>query len=249
MGVRIRSVVPAAAVAAAFSTALFLTTAAFAQDQEDCRCLGPCAGGVKTEITNLKTPDIIVTMPATKNPNDDGLGEDYARKVLGALFPGTPIVSGNLQDAIAAILARRAALGRKVHVLIDGHGAPGRQQVGVEIIGQPDAGEEANEANFIAQLQGELENLELLGCSVADGKAGQDFMEKLSVGLGGIPVKAFTGTVVLKQDVSGRSFLNTFGEKRVLPGTPGMSQWTTLLLAGLMLASGLWYVSRRREVA
>lgn len=175
-----------------FLMCLATLSASRASAQDACNCLGPCGSGTETQITNLKQPDIIVTT--------DKDNEALRREILNGLFPGKKIVSGNLKYVVGMIQAQRDSLNRKVHVLVDGHGAPGRQQIGHEVIGNADTTELRLKNTFVNALAGDLENLELLGCSTGDEQAGQDFLAKMSADLGNIPIKSFTGTVSLRKN-------------------------------------------------
>jgi len=221
----------------------FIPVLIIAQEPESfCNCAaeGCELFASKTEITNLYEQqfDIIVTI------SKDGTGP-IRKEVYGKLFPGVPIVQGNIKDIIEALKDRSNILGRSINVLIDGHGEPGRQQIGKEYISHRNSLEASLQQQFTRELQGKIFNLYLLGCDVASGNSGQEFISKLSGELGAKRVHAFTGRVQ-GQKVPRNGIFLLEGRKKVYPPIPVISELGLIALALLLTVTAVWVLRKRR---
>jgi hypothetical protein len=165
----------------------------------------------------------------------------------------------SVQDAKEAICQEWELANRtRLNVAISGHGAPGNQEVGKDLIGNgqvdsnqnPDLDKDgipdfkvddapANEADFINGVAKKIEHLTLLGCNVALFDKGQDFLERLRIGIGADFVKGYTDKVFLVIDQDGHRYETAGDKKKAVPAatTLGIGAMTLLVLgtAGVVI--------------
>lgn len=131
----------------------------------------------------IETPEADVIIVEAPGANNGAAFDDYA----AAAYDGEVRVS-TVQQAIDEINNRYNALGRKVSVIIHGHGAPGDQSVGEGSKGTNNAGETLKDNNdkvqtFCDQLKGKISELKLMGCQVGRDTPGENLLKTLSRGL------------------------------------------------------------------
>jgi Domain of unknown function (DUF4347) len=168
-------------------------------------------------------------------PDKINRAQALARKVLGKKGMNYRNVA-TVQQAIAAVdsLYNATPVG-KVHLMIIGHGSPGSIK-----LGEDDLDNAANQAKFVGAMTGKLANLTLFGCRVAQGQAGQAFVQKLSGQLGDINVKAWTQPVAADTN----DFWSVTGSKKDVPvADPRL----IALLSIALLAFGARAVARSRR--
>jgi len=177
-----------------------------------------CGGGTPpqpdeadlTKITNLVPDDKKLDLAIVGAWPDNGyhaIANKIVTKLIGKGDLNGPVAKVlTLQDAIAAINAAYTGNGSNpLNVLIADHAAPGKQNIGQDIISNqiidepvpPDIATTQidNKAKFVAAVAGKIKTLKFVSCSVADEAKGQTFIEKLQDELGADKVSGFTGTV------------------------------------------------------
>ncbi len=171
---------------------------------EECNCLpgADCVGsGDKVEITNLKKPDVAIV---DKN-------QRLGRRILSKNEDTKVAAVSNIKQAIIAILNEARKEGRKVNVVVDGHGSPGHQYFGKDKMGHEDEESQTNQQLFELAVAGKIKNLQLMGCETGKGAVGLAFLNKLRVATGAQVVKAWTG--IISKQVPPNKFFVIDGEK------------------------------------
>jgi hypothetical protein len=87
----------------------------------------------------------------------------------------------NMAQAVAQMQAASQAAGRKIHVELVAHGAPGVLRIGNTVIGGPGG---PTIAQFQAQIDPFVNNLSLYSCNFARGPAGMAALQTLADSIG-----------------------------------------------------------------
>ena len=238
---------------------------ASAQEPPVCSCLDGCAEkpDAARPIDNIKKPDLVLCpapldvddgLPAACNTVYTKLYGDNTDVLIQSVAP-----VDSLQDAIAKIDARHAALGHTLNVVLGGHGDSGLFCFGPDDATARDqcignsppyaAIVQTNKDKLVGALTGKIDHLIFASCLVGADPNGQGFIKKLQVGLGANLVKAWTNAVWYAPDVWGTVFpenglyVELPAEKKEIPT---VTTWGLVVMGLLVLTAGTTVVLRRR---
>lgn len=212
---------------------------AVAQVEVECNCLFECpAGEVKEAITNIKKPDLAIV----------DQNQTLGNKILSKNSNTVVVKVMGVQEAIEAISDEFTRRGRKLNVVVDGHGFPGHQRFGKEDMGHSTEETRARQVKFERAVKGKIKHLTLFGCETAKDDVGQAFILKLKEAIQADRVTAWSGVIEKQQ---GRSeapsqgfFIKGGGQKKV--ATPALPKWGLIALVVVLGAGGAVVFGRRR---
>ena len=146
-------------------------------------------------VTNLD--DKIVDIAVIKDDPNDGYivnAKNLLEKTKSvALIKDISSVADAVTEITTVYNSNTPA--RPLNVFIVGHGFSGQVQVGDDVIGDESAAQRTKQATLIAGLKGKIEHLKLIACSTGFAQRGQDFLEKLRIGLQADRVSGFTNLI------------------------------------------------------
>ena len=181
-----------------------------AQDEATGRS---CKCGESAECTEGTNPPVPITNLDDKTQDLVLCATDAEPEQCEAIWKNKAVTKrvSSVQDAVNEINAMFTQLGRKLNVVVDGHGHSGVQCFGpdttgsnpdLECIGNNTAKLIANKDLFVngdppnkTGAKDKIKDLILLGCSAAQDTKGQNFLEKLRDDLLANSVKGWTGTI------------------------------------------------------
>jgi hypothetical protein len=124
---------------------------------------------------NGPTADLVVASQTGNDPAEE-------KGAANAMDDGQTVTrAANMAQAVAQMQAASQAAGRKIHVELIAHGAPGVLQIGNTIIGGQGG---PTIAQFQAQIDPFVNNLSLYACNFAQGQAGMDALQTLANSIG-----------------------------------------------------------------
>lgn len=142
--------------------------------------------------------------------------------------------AGTIQQAKDAIMARQQALGRKIKVVIVGHGFQGSIRLGhgdtAERINNSGAANSMSGTDFGNMIKDKVSMINLFGCNTGGGTAGGTLLQDITNT--GVMATAYTSTVGLTNT---KWYAYSWGTKVPAPGA--------ISLAGL----GMLFMARRRR--
>ncbi|MBL8747099.1 MAG: DUF4347 domain-containing protein [Phycisphaerae bacterium] len=165
-----------------------------------------------------------------------GAGNDgFINSAVSLLGTGANTArAATIQQAKDAIMARQAALGRKIKVVIIGHGFQGSIRLGhgdnAERINNSGDPNSMSGTDFGNMIKDKVSMINLFGCNTGGGVAGGQLLADITAT--GVMATAYTSTVGLTRD---KWYAYTWGTKVPSPG------WLSLAGAGLIC------VARRRR--
>ena len=256
------------------SALLFLAVPASAQPAAGC-VDSTCGGGTCGDpdlLPIIEVDNIVQNLALVQAGSKINEFQNNVRTVLAKPTSGVDKVVdvADCQEAIDAILADGVLQEVEcIDAAIYGHGHDGLIKVGEDRLtsynnaactgaGAPATcctGDGTGDCEFCldafnAQLAGSLCSLTLFGCSVADGNKGQELLAELSLGMGGIPIKSWTGTVfaypkLWPANPTRENKLWHEGIKKV-KDIPTLSQWGVISMTLLLLTMASIAVAHRR---
>jgi hypothetical protein len=138
--------------------------------------------------------------------------------------------AGTIQQAKDAIMARQQALGRKIKVVIVGHGFQGSIRLGhgdtAERINNSGAANSMSGTDFGNMIKDKVSMINLFGCNTGGGAAGGTLLQDITNT--GVMATAYTSTVGLTNT---KWYAYTWGTKVPAPGAISLASLGMLLVA------------------
>lgn len=191
----------------------------------------PDKTGVVKKLDPVPAADLVVVERSDNTLDDSALVWQNAGR--------TVVRVANRAEVVTAISNRYVQLGRKIHVEIDGHGAPGNISTGAGTNNIADKQIDlASVSDFQEEIDQFVSEITFQGCSVGKGAEGKQFLDILARSLG----KGNSGAWDSPVTVVDQSY---FTVERYANWITGVPEPSTLVLAGF--GAGLLLVAWRRR--